>query len=149
MRQELGKGLLLSEIIAGVEPIEDTLKAIDYITSVGAFPTVCIFRPTIGAAMERFPTPDPAEMKHVMAYMYEACRRNNIPIGMAPNIEVSLIVNPDDARELAPHSVANRLYEMELRTMRFLAKPISARREPGRSWRTRLRPRRTGPQEKK
>lgn len=125
--KKLGKGSCSGEIIAGVEPIEDTLKAIDYITSVGAFPTVCIFRPTIGAAMERFPTPDPAEMKHVMAYMYEACRRNNIPIGMAPNIEVSLIVNPDDARELAPHSVANRLYEMELRTMRFLAKPIFAR----------------------
>lgn len=125
--KKLGKGSCSGEIIAGVEPIEDTLKAIDYITSVGAFPTVCIFRPTIGAAMERFPSPDPAEMKQVMAYMYEACRRNNIPIGMAPNIEVSLIVNPDDARELAPNTLPNRLYEMELRTMRFLAKPIFAR----------------------
>ena len=38
----------------------------------------------------------------VMAAMYDACRRHYIPIGLAPNIEVSLVVNPDDAALLAP-----------------------------------------------
>ena len=33
--------------------------------------------------------------------MYDACRRHRIPIGVAPNIEVSLVVNPDDAALLA------------------------------------------------
>ena len=51
---KLGKGAVSGEIIAGVEPIEDTFAAIDYITSVGAFPTVCVFRPVIGADMEDY-----------------------------------------------------------------------------------------------
>lgn len=125
--RKLGKGSCSGEIIAGVEPLEDTLKAIDYITEIGAFPTVCIFRPTIGAAMERFPTPDPDEMRIVMRHMYEACRKNHIPIGLAPNIEVSLIVNPDDSRYLAPKNWKTRLYDMELGLMRRLAQPIFAR----------------------
>ena len=45
--RKLGKGAVSGEIIAGIEPIEDTLNAIDYITSIGAFPTVCNF-PTCG-----------------------------------------------------------------------------------------------------
>ena len=55
--KKLGKGTCSGEIIAGIEPLEDTLRAIDYITSLGAFPTVCIFRPTIGSDLERSPSP--------------------------------------------------------------------------------------------
>ncbi len=36
------------EIIAGLEPPESTIRAIDWITSVGAIPTVCVFRPLAG-----------------------------------------------------------------------------------------------------
>ena len=79
---------------------EDTYKAIDYITDIGAFPTVCIFRPVIGSDMEDYPTPKYEEMIGVMKYMYQACVRKGIPIGVAPNIEVSLIVQPDDGRYL-------------------------------------------------
>ncbi len=125
--KKLGKGSCSGEIIAGVEPIEDTLKAIDRITGIGAFPTVCIFRPTIGSAMERYPSPDPREMMDVMRYMYEACRKRGIPIGMAPNIEVSLIVNPDDARYLAPRTLGNTLYEKSLDAMRWAARPMFRR----------------------
>jgi hypothetical protein len=45
-------GAVSGEIIAGLEPIEGTLAAIDRITALGAFPTVSIFRPTVGSAME-------------------------------------------------------------------------------------------------
>jgi hypothetical protein len=124
--RRLGRGSCSGEIIAGVEPIEDTKKAIDYITGVGAFPTVCIFRPTIGSAMERHPSPDTGEMLEVMRYMYEACRRNGIPIGMAPNIEVSLIVNPDDARYLVDRTWKVRLYEAKLSLLRMAARPYFA-----------------------
>lgn len=123
----MGRGACSGEIIAGVEPIEDTLAAIDYITSVGAFPTVCIFRPVIGAEMEKFPSPSYEDMRHVMQYMYESCKRNNIPIGMAPNIEVSLIVNPDDAKYLSPRNWSWRWYETKLQVGRWLAKPIFRR----------------------
>jgi hypothetical protein len=125
--KKLGKGRVSGEIIAGVEPLEDTLRAIDYITGLGAFPTVCIFRPTLGAEMERYPSPRYEDMRTVMEYMWDACRRHHIPIGAAPNIEVSLIVNPDDARYLPPRDLKWRLYEMELAAARLVAKPIFAR----------------------
>jgi hypothetical protein len=125
--KKLGKGSCSGEIIAGVEPIEDTIRAIDYITGVGAFPTVCIFRPTIGSAMERHPSPKTDEMIDVMRYMYEACRRNGLPIGVAPNIEVSLIVNPDDARYLVDANWKVRMYEAQLALMKMAAKPYFAR----------------------
>jgi hypothetical protein len=124
--KRLGKGAVSGEIIAGVEPIEDTIRAIDYITSVGAFPTVCIFRPVVGAEMERHPSPKYEEMRAVFAHVYEACRRNGIPIGAAPNIEVSLIVQPDDARELARPGLDTWLYDLRLNAVRAAARPLFA-----------------------
>lgn len=124
--KRLGKGAVSGEIIAGVEPIEDTIRAIDYITSLGAFPTVCIFRPVIGAEMERHPVPRYDEMRQVFAHVYEACRKNGIPIGAAPNIEVSLIVQPDDARDLAVSGLATALYDARLAVVRTLARPLFA-----------------------
>ncbi len=124
--KKLGKGAVSGEIIAGVEPVEDTLRAIDYITSLGAFPTVCIFRPVIGAEMERHPVPRYDEMRRVFAHVYEACRRNGIPIGAAPNIEVSLIVQPDDARDLAEPGLATAIYDARLAAVRTLARPLFA-----------------------
>jgi hypothetical protein len=115
------KGACSGEIIAGVEPVATTKRAIDYITSVGAFPTVCIFRPVIGADMEHFPSPGYEDMVDVMRHMYVACRRRGIPIGIAPNIEVSLIVNPDDAQYLVPRTFGFRLDRLKLRALKRLA----------------------------
>ncbi len=132
--KKMGPGRNSGEIIAGVEPIEDTLRAIDYIVSVGCFPTVCIFRPVIGAEMEQFPSPAYEDMVVVMRHMYEACMKAGLPIGMAPNIEVSLIVNPDDAKYLAPPSARKTLYEAKLKTYKALAGPLFW-------WKMRARPR--------
>ncbi len=119
----LGKGTCSGEIIAGVEPLEDTLKAIDYITSVGAFPTVCIFRPTVGSAMEDFPPPPYEDMRRVFEHLYDACRRNNIPMDVTPNIEVSLVVQPGDTRYLAPPGWGARWYTVKLAALKQLARP--------------------------
>jgi hypothetical protein len=126
--KKLGKGAVSGEIIAGVEPVEDTLRAIDYITGVGAFPTVCVFRPVIGADMERYPPPRYEDMRVVFEHVYRACRRNGIPIGVAPNVEVSLVCQPDDTRYLAPRGLGSWLYERRLGLMRQLAKPVFLRR---------------------
>ena len=125
---KMGKGAVSGEIIAGVEPVEDTIRAIDYITGVGAFPTVCVFRPVIGSDMERHPTPRYEDMRHVFEHVYRACRRNGIPIGVAPNIEVSLVCTPDDTRYLAPPGMRSRLYELRLSLMRHVAQPVFAQR---------------------
>ena len=120
-QSKLPKGACSGEIIAGVEPIEDTLRAIDYITGVGAFPTVCIFRPVIGSDMEDHPSPDAGEMRRVMEYMYRSCRKAGIPMGVAPNIEVSLIVNPDDAKYLVERDLGFRLHELKMKLLKRLA----------------------------
>jgi hypothetical protein len=118
------KGAVSGEIIAGVEPIESTLKAIDEITARGAFPTVCIFRPTIGADMEHWPPPRYEEMRVIMQAVYEACRRHRLPIGAAPNIEVSIVVNPDETALLAPRTAGFYSYEAWRRMVKVLARPV-------------------------
>lgn len=132
------KGAVSGEIIAGIEPIEQTLKAIDYIASMGAFPTVCIFRPTVGSDMEAWPPPRYEDMRLVMEHTYDACRRNWLPIGAAPNIEVSLVVNPDDAALLALRTNGFYAYEAWRRFVKLAARPLfawrmrpRARRKPG------------------
>jgi hypothetical protein len=53
----LARGAVSGEIIAGLEPIANTIAGIERITSVGAFPMVCIFRPTVGSDMDTWPSP--------------------------------------------------------------------------------------------
>jgi hypothetical protein len=118
---KLGKGSCSGEIIAGVEPLEDTYRAIDYITDVGAFPTVCIFRPVIGSDMEDVPSPRYEDMIGVMRYMYDSCVKKGIPIGVAPNIEVSLIVQPDDGRYLQERNSAFYWNEAIRKAKKFIA----------------------------
>ena len=122
--ERMPRGAVSGEIIAGLEPIERTLEAIDLITDLGAFPTVCIFRPTAGADLEDWPPPSYDDMRRVMIHMYEACRRHWIPIGVAPNIEVSLVVNPDDAALLVQPSAGFYVYEAWRRAARLLARPV-------------------------
>lgn len=124
----LSRGAVSGELIAGIEPVPHTIQGIERIASSGAFPTVCIFRPTIGSAMADWPPPDYDEMRSVMAAMYDACRRHRIPIGLAPNIEVSLVVNPDDAALLAPRTAGFYAYETWRRMMRLIARPVFRRR---------------------
>jgi hypothetical protein len=126
--RKMNRGAVSGEIIAGVEPLEETLKGIDWIAAQGAFPTVCIFRPTVGADMEQWPSPTYEAMRGVMAHVYEACRRHWIPIGAAPNIEVSIVVNPDDAALLAPRTAGFYAYEAYRRAARVAARPIFTRR---------------------
>ncbi len=120
----LGKGRVSGEIIAGIEPVEDTLRAIDYITSVGAFPTVCIFRPLIGADLEHLPSPPYEDMRRIMDHMWRAMAANGIPMEIFPNIEVSLIVQPGDAAYLAERDAGWRAYRRRNAVLRALAKPL-------------------------
>jgi hypothetical protein len=120
------RGAVSGELIAGLEPLESTLEAIDRIAAMGAFPTVCIFRPTVGSDLESWASPGYDDMRRVMRHVYEACRRNWIPIGAAPNIEVSLVVNPDDTALLVPRTAAFYTYEVFRRGVRLLARPLFA-----------------------
>ena len=120
--KKLGRGRVSGEIIAGVEPIEATKRGIDRIVNAGAFPTVCIFRPTIGSEMEDWPSPDPESMREVFAYLHEACRRSGLPVGILP-IEVSLVVQPEEAAGLKEPVFADHAYRLKNWTLRQMAKP--------------------------
>jgi hypothetical protein len=123
--KKLGRGRVSGEIIAGIEPIADTMRAIDRIVDAGAFPTICIFRPTIGSAMEHVSPPDPAAMKDVFAYLHERCRRANLPIGVLP-IEVSLVVQADETEDLVAPNLSSTWYRFRNRALRWMAAPYVA-----------------------
>jgi len=120
-----GKGRVSGEIIAGIEPIEDTLKAIDYITSVGAFPTICVFRPTLGTEMEDYPSPKFEDMAKVFRRMYESLIKNNIPIGIAPNIHVSLVIQPTEGKYfIEQKNLGYYKYQMKLSLLKMIYRPL-------------------------
>jgi len=131
--KKLGRGRVSGEIIAGLEPIEATMRGIDRIVAAGAFPTVCIFRPTVGSELENAAPPQPAAMREVFAHLYEACRDAGLPVGILP-IEVSLVVQPEEAGALVAPNASSRLYEWKLAALRGLARPYIAwkRRPTGR-----------------
>ena len=86
------------EIIAGLEPVESTLRAIDWITGQGAQPTVCVFRPCVDTDYQNVPPPAYEDMLPVFARQYTACIEKGVPIGIAPNIKVSLVILPEEGK---------------------------------------------------
>jgi uncharacterized radical SAM superfamily protein len=102
------------EIIAGLEPAEKSIQAIDWITEVGAVPTVCIFRPLKGTDYEDVPPPDTEEMVPVFARLYEACMEKGLPIGVAPNIHVSLVMLPEEGEYLVDRPQRFRMKKLKL-----------------------------------
>jgi Radical SAM superfamily len=102
------------EIIAGLESPESSMQAIDWITAVGGIPTVCVFRPLVGTDYQDLSPPDTTELVPVFRRLYEACMEHNLPIGVAPNIHVSLVLLPEECRYFVDHPQKYALKEMRL-----------------------------------
>jgi hypothetical protein len=92
------------EIIAGLESPESSMRAIDWITSVGAIPTVCVFRPLLGTDYAGLAPPKTEDMVPVFRHLYEKCMEAGLPIGAAPDIHVSLVMLPEECRLLSDKS---------------------------------------------
>jgi hypothetical protein len=103
------------EIIAGLEPPESSIRAIDWITSVGAVPTVCVFRPLIGTDLQHLAPPATEELVPIFRRLWEASMERGLPIGVAPNIHVSLVMLPEECRWLSPHRY--RFQALKLKAM--------------------------------
>jgi hypothetical protein len=106
------------EIIAGLEPPEDSIRAIDWITGVGAIPTVCVFRPLAGTDYRDVPPPKTEEMIPVFRRMYDACMERGLPIGIAPNVHVSLVMLPEEGRWLSERPGRFWMGELKRKAMR-------------------------------
>ena len=114
------------EIIAGLEPPESSIRAIDWITSVGAIPTVCVFRPLVGTDMQDVPPPETEDLVPVFRRLYEACMEKGLPIGCAPGINVSLVLLPEECAPFSPRRFpATRL---KLKLLKAVAGRVIARR---------------------
>ncbi|MCX7919070.1 MAG: radical SAM protein [bacterium] len=114
-------GAVSGEIIAGLEPVEDTLAAIEWITDHGAFPTICIFRPCVGTKLQDWNPPDTDAMVPVFRRMYEACIEKNVPIGIAPNVHVSLVLLPVEGRYFVTQKTFSfRTKEMMMNSLKYL-----------------------------
>jgi len=105
------------EIVVGLEPPASSIAAIDWITSVGAIPTVCVFRPLAGTDMEGTAPPKTEEMVPVFRRLYEACMERNLPVGVAPDIHVSLVLLPEECRWLMDNPRKYWWKEIRLRAL--------------------------------
>ncbi|MDA1306981.1 MAG: radical SAM protein, partial [Acidobacteria bacterium] len=117
------------EIVAGLESPESSMAAIDWITSVGAIPTVCVFRPLRGTDYEDLDPPDTEALVPVFRRLYEACMDAGLPIGCAPNIHVSLVLLPEECASLSDRSYPWQRAKLALmrRTFAMLFSARSAR----------------------
>jgi hypothetical protein len=106
------------EVIAGLEPAESTIRAIDWITSVGAIPTVCVFRPLAGTDYADRDPPRADDLVPVFRRLYESCMERGLPIGCAPNVHVSLVMLPEECASFSPRRF--RLQTAKLRVMKHV-----------------------------
>ena len=124
----LGKGSVSAEIVAGVEPIEDTLKAVGYFVRTGALPLVFILRPMEGTQLQDLEPPCPEDMLVVFRHLYETCRSHNLPLGVLPNINLSTMPHPVDTLYLARDSSDGQAYQRWIVSMKQVMQPYFRRR---------------------
>lgn len=117
-----------AEIIAGIEDVKYTHEAIDWFTEKGAIPTVCVFRPLAGTDLADVPPPTYAAMKPVFAHLWEACMRRGLPVGIAPNVKVGIVMLPEECRWLSDRPMAFALRRAKLAAMRAAFGAIFRRR---------------------
>lgn len=114
------------EIIAGLESPDSSITAIDWLTKRGAIPTVCVFRPLTGTLLERRPPPPTKEVVPVFAALWDRCMEHGLPIGVAPNILVSLVMLPEECRWLVQDEAVlrrHRAASRRLAVMRTFFRP--------------------------
>ncbi len=132
--RDVGFDTTNGELIAGLEDPAASMAAIDWLTDVGAIPTVCVFRPLVGTPLENRQPPRTEEMVPVFAHTYRRCIERGLPIGVAPDLRVSIVLTPDECRWLLPPSERER---WKLRRLKHAA----MRRALG--WRVRRRVRKS------
>jgi hypothetical protein len=109
------------EIIAGLEPPESSIRAIDWLTSVGAIPTVCVFRPLVGTDLADAPPPETEDLIPVFQRLYDACMERGLPIGCAPNVHVSLVLLPEECEGLSGRPFRLQRFKLAVMKQAFAA----------------------------
>jgi hypothetical protein len=115
-----GRGRIHGEIIAGLEPPEDTIRGVEMFARWGAATTICIFRPTVGTDMQDSPPPKYEEMVPIYRRAYEIWMENDVPLGIAPGIKVAMTLMPEEAAyfadETTPAYTGKKVKQFFMRT---------------------------------
>jgi len=88
------------ELVMGLEPVGNTLKGVERITDMGAWPTVTVFRPLPGTKLGEMAPPPTREIIRVVRRMYSECSEKGVPLEQLPQIHESLSPLPMDGKYL-------------------------------------------------
>ncbi|MFT5429676.1 MAG: sodium-dependent dicarboxylate transporter 2/3/5 [Myxococcota bacterium] len=91
-------GAVISHLIVGIEPIENTLVGIDELVRRRVVPVLPVFRPFKGIDLrhERSPKIGTRQLSSVYAHLYNQLRSNKIPMGWVRDI--SVVTTPMEGR---------------------------------------------------
>lgn len=95
------------EMIAGLEPVPSSMAAVDWLTATGAVPTICVFRPVQGTHYADRPPPATEDLVPLFAHAWRQTLAHDLPIGIAPNVHVSIVLTPEEWRGLVPPAERN------------------------------------------
>jgi hypothetical protein len=73
-----------------------------------------VFRPLAGTDFADVEPPQTEPLVPVFRRLYEACMERGLPIGVAPNIHVSLVLLPDECRSLSPRRFPLQTLKLKL-----------------------------------
>jgi hypothetical protein len=124
----MGRGRVSGELMAGREPVEETMRGIDCFVRAGVIPLIAVFRPMPGTETADLAPPDFADMLRIFRYVYQACSSHHLPFGLAPNIHLSELLHPEDTLYLAPDMRQGEAYRRWILTMQQVMRPYFLRR---------------------
>jgi hypothetical protein len=75
MIRTFGAGHASANLIAGLEPAQSTVNGIAHLASMGAIPTIFVFVPLKGTALEKQKPPSIREMIYIYAKLMEITER--------------------------------------------------------------------------
>lgn len=89
-------GTVASHLIVGLEPIESTMKGIDFLTGIGVVPILPIYRPSAGAKILKYKMPSTDKVAPVYGHLYKAVIANKINTNWVRDI--SIVTTPLEGR---------------------------------------------------
>lgn len=108
------------EIVAGLEPAASSVAAVRWLAQRGAIPTVCVFRPLVGTDFAGVAPPATQEVLPVFQALWTECMAHGLPIGLAPNVRVSLVMLPEECRSLVQDEALLRSFAARERRLAVL-----------------------------
>lgn len=84
------RGAVTSHLVLGLEPIESTLKGIDFLTDLGVVPLITFFPPLEGSTLAMRWKPDLKDIVPVYAYLYERIQKKKLSTNWVRQIDVVL-----------------------------------------------------------